>query len=399
MTTKLFPTTRGFYMRKKKVVIQFVEAGHGHLVTAEAIAECLEKKYGDRLEIVRDYVFRDSHDKDLQKYEKFTISDVKKSHANKMHLGFQLLCMKVFGGQFSLGFTYSTVFKKVRDKLIKHMAKQKADMFISTHFMTLHTGVTGKTDGILDAEIVAYNPDHNTHGWWDNGADLFITNNPEATREAIEEREMDRDKVKTVNFMARKVVVDANESKEYYREKHGIPKDKFTVVLADGAYAEAKLAEYTNALLNSEKELTIIPICGKNNRLYKKYLKKVSKLPSNITLIPLPFIDYAPEIYKCADVFVTKSGPNAVTDAVFMNTPCLLNFYSAEIEKATCELFTENYKCAIYEPSVKKAVKLIEEWTEDNTSLLALQKNTHALDKNKNGAEEIADIVAERLLK
>lgn len=386
-------------MRKKKVVVQFMEAGHGHIVTAEAIAECLESKYGDKLEIVRDYVFRDSHDKELQKYEKFTINDVKKSHANKMHLGFQLLCVKVFGGQFSLGFTYSTVFKKVRDKVIKHMAKQHADLFISTHFMTLHTGVTGKADGKIDADIVAYNPDHNTHGWWDPGADLFITNNPEATREAIEDRDMDPNKVKTVNFMARKVVLDANETKEFYREKHGLPKDKFTVVLADGAYAEAKLAEYTNALLSSDKELTIIPICGKNTRLYKRYKKKAAKVADNITLIPLPFIDYAPEIYKCADVFVTKSGPNAVTDAVFMHTPCLLNFYSAEIEKKTCDLFTQHYKCAIYEPSARKAVKLIEKWTEDKTELEALEKSTYALDKTKNGAEEVADIIAERLLK
>lgn len=385
-------------MRKKKVVVQFMEAGHGHIVTAEAIAECLEEKYGDKLEIIRDYVFRDSKDKELQKYEKFTISDVKKAHANKMHLGFQLLCVKVFGGQFSLGFTYSTVFKRVRDKVIKHMAEQKADLFISTHFMTLHTGVTGKSDGRLDADIVAYNPDHNTHGWWDPGVDLFITNNLEATREAIEDREMNPEKVKTVNFMARKVVVDANETKEYYREKHGIPKDKFVVVLADGAYAEAKLNEYTTALLDSKKELIIIPICGKNTRLYKKFMKKASKVPENITLMPLPFIDYAPEIYKCADVFVTKSGPNAVTDAVFMHTPCLINFYSAEIEKATCSLFTENYKCAIYEPSARKAVQLIENWVDDRSTLNKLEKNTYALDKNKNGAEEVADIIAERLL-
>lgn len=386
-------------MKKKKVVIQFMEAGHGHIVTAEAIAECLEKKYSDQLEIVRDYVFRDSKDKDLQKYGKFTISDVKKSHANKMHLGFQLLCMKVFGGQFSLSFTYSTVFKKVRDKLIEHMAEQNADMFVSTHFMTLHTGVVGKKDGKFSSDIVAYNPDHNTHGWWDNNADLFITNNKEATKEAIEEREMDPNKVKTVNFMARKVVLDANETKEYYREKHGIPKDKFTVVLADGAYAEAKLEEYTNALLNSDKELTIIPICGKNERLYKKYRKKMTKVNPNITLIPLPFINHVPEIYKCADVFVTKAGPNAITDAVFMGVPCLINFYSAEIEKTTCNLFTENYKCAIYEPNVKKAVKLIEDWTENRTDLDHLAENTKVLDKSKNGAEEIADIIAERLLK
>ena len=35
-------------MKKKKIVVQFIEAGQGHIVTAEAIAECLEKKYSDK---------------------------------------------------------------------------------------------------------------------------------------------------------------------------------------------------------------------------------------------------------------------------------------------------------------------------------------------------------------
>lgn len=72
-------------MKKKKIVVQFIEAGQGHIVTAEAIAECLEKKYSDKIEVVRDYAFRDSGDKTLEKYEKFSINEVYKANRNKLH--------------------------------------------------------------------------------------------------------------------------------------------------------------------------------------------------------------------------------------------------------------------------------------------------------------------------
>ena len=58
-----------------------------------------------------------------------------------------------------------------------------------------------------------------------------------------------KDKVKTVNYLARKAIVDCNESKEYFREKYGIDKNKFAIILADGAYAAARLEEYTDMLL------------------------------------------------------------------------------------------------------------------------------------------------------
>ena len=385
-------------MEKKKVIVQFIEAGMGHIVTAEAIAECLEKKYSDKIEVIRDYVFRDSKDKKMQKYEQFSINEVHKANKNKWHLRFQMLCMKLFGERFTLKLVYSTVFRGVRNKLIKHMASQSADMYISTYFMLYHTGIVGKRKKKFYADIIAYDPDHNTHGWWDRRGDLFITNNPEATREAVEVRGMPKDKVATVNFMARGVVMDTNESKEFYREKYGLPKDKLTVILADGAYAAARLEEYTDALLQSDKPLTIIPICGKNEKLYKKYMDMVGKTKSNITLVPFPFVDKIPELYRASDVMVTKAGPNAITDCVFMGTPIITNFYSGAIEETSSRLFTEVYKCGLYEPDVKKAVSKIESWVDDKTELNELTKNTACIDKNKNGAEEIADILAKRVL-
>lgn len=383
---------------RKKIVIQFIEAGQGHIVTAEAIAECLEKKYSDKIEVVRDYVFRDSEDKSMQKFEKFCVNEVYKANKNKFYLRTQMFFMKLFGEMNTLKFVYSCVFRNIRNKVIKRMEAQKADMFVSTYFMLYHSGVVAKKKGKIDVDVVAYNPDHNTHGWWDRRGDLFITNNNSATEEAIKIRKMPDDKLKTVNFMARQAIVHANGTKEFYREKHKIPKDKLVVILADGAYASAKIEEYTDKLLESNAPLTIIPVCGKNEKLFEKYSNLVNSTKSNITLIPQPFLTNIAEYYCLSDVFVTKAGPNAITDCVFMRTPVIVNFYSGSIEKATKNLFCDNYKCGIFEPDVNKAVSQIEEWCKDRTTLNKLAENTKILDKNKNGAEEIADILADRVL-
>jgi hypothetical protein len=112
-------------MDKKKVVVTFCEAGQGHIVTAEAIAQALEQKYSDVIDVERAYIFRDTDDKDLQNYEKFAIQEVKRANRNKLHLAIQLISMKIFGEQGTLKGTFNTVFSKVKKKLIKKYEEMK----------------------------------------------------------------------------------------------------------------------------------------------------------------------------------------------------------------------------------------------------------------------------------
>jgi hypothetical protein len=64
--------------KKPLVLITYVEAGMGHIVTAEAIANALRDKYGDELDIVDSYTLRDSDNPVLPKYEKFLVNEVNK---------------------------------------------------------------------------------------------------------------------------------------------------------------------------------------------------------------------------------------------------------------------------------------------------------------------------------
>ncbi|MBQ9792417.1 MAG: hypothetical protein IJW32_01545 [Clostridia bacterium] len=384
-------------MDKKKVIVTFCEAGQGHIVTAEAIADSLEKKYADKIEVERAYIFRDSNDKDLQSYEKFAINEVKRANRNKFHLRMQLFAMKLFGEQGTLKLSFNVAFRKVKNKLIKIFEDKKADAIVSTYFAPYHISCCAKAKGKVDSLIVGYDPDHNVHGWWDRRGDIFITNNPDATKEAVEIRKFNKDTVKTVNFIARQKIVDCNESKDFFRKKYNIPQDKFAVILADGAYAAAKLEDFTDELLKTTLPITIIPVCGKNEKLLAKYTTLKDKMPENITLMPQPFLSDIHEYYKACDLFITKAGPNAITDCVFMNTPIMTNFYSGEIEKTSSNLFTNTYKAGVYCPDKKKARELVESYINNPKLLEEYVKNTYQIDKNKNGADEIADIIAENL--
>ena len=69
--------------REPVVLVTYVEAGLGHIVSAQAISDALKKKYADKLEIRDKYVMRDSGNDLLIKQEQFMIKSVQ----NYAHAG------------------------------------------------------------------------------------------------------------------------------------------------------------------------------------------------------------------------------------------------------------------------------------------------------------------------
>ena len=182
-------------------------------------------------------------------------------------------------------------------------------------------------------------------------------------------------------------------TKEEYRKKNNIPQDRFTIILADGAYATAKLKEYTNEFCKIKKPITLIVIAGKNEKVKEYFEKKKQTLPENINMIVHGFVDNIHELYAASDIFVTKAGPNAIQDSLFMRTPVLVNFYASPIEKFTQKLFCKEYRCGETILDKIKARKQIEKWIDNPELLDPYRENCKRLDKTKNGADEIADII------
>ena len=329
--------------KKPLIVVDYVEAGIGHIVTAQAISDMLHEKYSEDFEILDNYSLRDSGVPTLEEYEEFLVNQVKMHSALPYYGKIQMGAMHIGGTKNSLRLIHETVFRKQTTAVIEQFKKLDPDMLVFTHYFTLFAGIEYRNNIKPSCKVVLYCPDNNVHGWWDNRVDRLYTNNPLATQDAIRFK-FPEDKICEAFFPARKAVTESNESKEFYRDKFGIPQDKFAVVIADGAYAKAKAKKVTYELLDVDIPLTVCTIAGKNEKLYRKLEKLKTKTKPNITLIPFGFVKDAPQLYGACDQFITKAGPNAVLESVMMGTPVIIDYSGTSIESATKRLFIKSKK-------------------------------------------------------
>ncbi len=376
-------------MKKKKILVTFIESGFGHITSAQSISDSLKKKYENNFEIENCYIMHDS--KRTEQFEKFLTLATKTT--NKVHgFGFFIFSfMELCGGQKFLRFTHKTFFKTYVKATLDAFLKHNPDVIVSTHYFLTYCANEYCKKHNKNCLIITYNPDNNVHCWWDDRAGIFITNNGNATNEAINKRKFKEENVKTVSFTCRKELLNCNESKEFYRKKYNIDKDTFCVIVADGGYALGKCKKVTNELLKTKKKLTIISIAGKNEKIYNYFIKK--NVNNNIKFLPMQFVPEIYELYKAADLFITKAGPNSILDCVFMNTPILVDYYPHPIEKSTKKLFIDKLNCGLYISSPKKIRKMVELFIDSPNLLDPFIENTYKINKFNNGADEVADII------
>jgi len=375
-----------------KILITYVEAGNGHKVASQAIADALKSMHLDeKYEIIEKNLYEENPK--LKKYQDFLIKEVKRASLDPMHSNAQLISMHLIGAKNTLKFVNGVIYKKQRDMYIDELKKIKPDIIIDTHYFGAYCAVTYRNKYDKNCKTVIYDPDNNVHGWWDVRTDKLIVNNHLAYEKALS-RGFKPGQVEEVFFLTRKNIIETNESKEYYREKLGMPNDRFVVKLADGIYGEAKMESFIDELVKSDKPMSIIAIAGKNEKLYNKLMEMKNTLPENIKLFPYPFVKNINEMIAASDLFITKAGPNAVLDSVFLNVPIVINYYANKIEATTKKIFVDRAKCGLYIGDKKDCRAFVEECIDNPEILKPYIENTKQFDRNKSGSLQSAQIIA-----
>lgn len=381
----------------KKVLMTFMESGMGHIVSIESISDSFKALYGDEFEVIDSYIMRESDRPCVKRFEDFIIKQTKNTNRVKGFGNFVFFIMNLLGKQRLMRFFQRVICPRALKGTLEVFDKYKPDAIVSTHYYMTFCALEYKKKYNHDVKVITYNPDNNVHPWWDNRDHLFLVNNQDAYFDAIGKQKFSPERVHQVYYTARNEIIECNATKVELREKYNIPLDKFCVIVADGIYACGKSKQVTNHLLNTDKPLTVIMLAGKNKKVYDYFVEKEKTVKPNITLITLPFTQKAYEYYRASDLFITKAGPNAVLDSVFMNTPIIVDYFAHPIEKATTKLFIDTYGCgkAIFEP--KKIVSQVEEWIEKPELLESYVENTKKIDKNKNGGVEAAKLIYEEI--
>ena len=388
-------------MGKYKVLMTYVEAGMGHITSAEAIANALETYHPDEVEVIRCNIFTETNDPLLIKHQQFLIDEVKRSNRHPFHMFYlKLLNLPLFPRLPSLRFAFGTLFVKEAHRCQAIMRKYDPDMVFNTHFSPLHFAIE-ENHRRRGCHFLTglYIPDPNVHGWWDRRSDLTFVNNPSAYREAIDKMKFDPQKTKLGKFLIRTALQKSSRDKQILRKKHDLPTDRFTVTLAAGAYAECHLREFANQLLAIDRRYTLLIIAGENDEIYNEFSKKEGKA-GQIDLRVYRFLPDAHEFYGASDVFVTKAGPNSILDSVYMGTPVVTNFCASLIEQITRDYFIGDHGVGVHSESPEEVSTLVTSWIDDPELLIPYQKNcTNFVETCVGGEKEVADGILEALRK
>ena len=377
--------------RKKRVLVTYVEAGFGHITTANSIADAIEALHDPNIEVIRKYTFKD--DPTLHKIEQRFVKDVKWANTFPLHNYIQMAATHIFGIHNSLPFVVNTIYRRAKRIYLEQLAAIKPDIIIDTHYLTSFLATQYRDLMDPHVKVVTYDPDNNVHNWWNIRVDKFVVNCVLGFHDALK-HDFTRKQLMIVPFVTRKEIMEVTESKEYYREKYGLPKDRFTVMIAAGGYGKSGMNRVVKALVKHVKyPITLVAICGTNKRLYQKLQRMKDTVKTKVDIRPYEFVDKVYELNRAADVFLTKGGPNAMLDSALMGVPVGVYYFASNIEYVSTYLFTDVLNCGRSFYQSWRIVKWINECVSDPEILDIYIHGANKVRQDGNGAVQIAEFI------
>ncbi len=376
--------------RKPKVAFTYVEAGKGHIVPEEAVHKCFAEKYGDKVEIIESSFYNETNDQKLRKTETLFIKTVK--NQNKSFIAGMMcrigtwFCGDALSLSWVMACTPSGINSYRRAK--KHLSELDCDVLFTTHWSVAYYAAHIKNAPYS----ILLCPDPYSNGMFNVDVNNFLITS-EAGKKQVDRRRMYAGG--NVNAVPPPIRREARKylgKRDELLLKHGISNDSFTVVLLDGGYGMARLEKTIKCLLKSKSDITLIALCGTNDKL--KYRLESLETPKNIKLMP---IGYCPDIFEyiaLADLFCGKSGANSLAEAAYFGVPIMINKCITYIERHNKNYYVRKIKGALYVPSAKLAARKIEKFAGSPELLKPYKDNISAL-YGISGEDIIADIIYE----
>lgn len=375
---------------KKRILVTYIEAGFGHISTANSIADAIEALNAPNIEVIRKHIFKE--DPVLSRLEQQYVRDVKWANTFPWHTYIQLAATHIFGIHNSLPFVVATVYRRARKRYLKLLEEVRPDIIIDTHYLTSFFATQYRDKIDSHVKVITYDPDNSVHNWWNIRVDKFVVNCKVAFNDALK-HDFETEQLMLVPFVTRKEIMDVTEDKAFYRDKYQLPQERFTVMVAAGGYGKSGMNRVVKALMNVKLPITLIAICGTNRLLYQRLMRMKEILPPHIDLRPYEFVEKVYELNRAADLFLTKGGPNAMLDSVLMEVPVGVFYCASKIEYLSAFLFTSVLNCGRFLPHAKQIVKWVNKCAANPAILEPYIEATRVVRHGGNGAVQIANYI------
>ena len=370
-------------MKKIKLLVPYVEAGFGHIMAAKAIADSLEKKYSDYIDVQRIDFFK-NYGLPLEKFEKRMCAEVVKYNKDVAYGYVNTFAMDALGG-LSLEFVMKCVVKGAYEDGVKRMAELAPDAVLSTHWATNYYAENAENKPYT----ITYGPDAHLNPFFCYKSDLTLISVPEGYKSALKKkRRFNKDNLKLVPTAIRAEAFDVKKkSKAELREKLGL-KNEFTVLVMDGGYGVGLTEKLSKAIVEKDLPVTVIAACGKNADAFGRLSEL--KPSGKTTLVPLPFCTNIIEYLAASDLYFGKSG-SGLAEPAFFGIPTGVTHSANEIEKLIADHYVKTVGIAKRTGTVRKCIKLVRAALDGNAAYAKMQEASGKLQPF--GGDGIADAI------
>lgn len=389
---------------KQKVLLLYLESGFGHISAMDSVYHALSEKYSDRYEVQKSYIMREDGFEHLTWMEQFFCKQVENTNKIPGFGKFVFWFISLLGGHHLIRFFHRQMAVRSFREGLEALRRRNPDVIVANHYFTDLLAVEYKRRINPNCVVINYNPDNTLHTFWDKRGGVFVVNSNIAWKRALK-LGFNEESLRLINPCVRDVVEKNTATRDELREKHGLPKDKFTIVVADGGYMAGRGPKFAREIIKRKLPITLCVITGKNTKRYEEFKaiaegrNKRLKVDDAMTLKVYEFVPEAYELYGAADVFLTKGGPNAVLDSIYMHTPVIIDYCPHVIEENTVRYFIDEHNCGETAFTKKKAVRRIRELMTDRSALDGYIENIEKFIANGNGAIALADIIDEEASK
>lgn len=302
----------------KKILILYATAGTGHKKAALAIKKALDETAGEDVEIsivdALDYA---------PPFFKWTYLNLYLVAVHKLSL--------VWGIMYYLtdNFYVNLFIGKIRrlnnwlnsQRLSEHLATSNPDVIISTHFFPSEVASDLKKRGLLKSHLVTVVTDYRLHAWWVSYfVDTYVVSNRYAKDDLMRWR-IPESKIAVIG-----IPVEPEFSrpldKENIRNKLGLKKDLFMVLVISGGFGIGPIEGIVKAIDRAAKPIQMIVVCGHNEALVERIESLKHSLKAEIKI--LGFVDNVYELMEVADILVSKSGGITVSESLAKELPIIV---------------------------------------------------------------------------
>lgn len=305
-----------------KILIFYASYGGGHLNAAKSIHEYLKNNYKDKnidVELI-----------DCMKYVNKTIEKMTTKAYNEMAKKAPWAWGRIYSDSQKgpLAHITSRSNKFMAIKLLRLLREKQPDLIISTHPFGSQMCSYLKRKGKISAKTATIMTDFAPHDQWLVGSDYtdyyFVAH--ENMKKYLKRKGIADSKIFATGIpLSNKFLQNFNREK-IFKELHLNPNKKTILFFGGGEFGLGKnrTVEIFESFVKYCKDMQIIAISGKNEKMRLAFEKIVLKYQRNDSILVFEYTSQVPEFMSISDLVVTKPGGLTTTESLASHLPMVI---------------------------------------------------------------------------